>query len=472
MRVVIVLGGRSGSSMVAGALHKAGCLMGTEFIPADHTNPHGTFEDKEFFEFNRKILANQAQAEGYAPLVAQRCARIWGIKDPALAHLLPRLLPYLGDDVRLVSVQRERAAQINSFMRAYLVSRKKAEEWYERQVGAELLRVSEFDGPVLELDFDEIRADPEAEIGYLLSFAFEGLKPPSLEQWKAATRHIVAGTKVHAAGFGSVAVGVRINKHPEVPFFCSWSALLTGGLRRGDTILEPQAYQPAHWASQSLAKAFLRSGRDTLLMVDDDMTFSPNALHRMRENRANWEYDVVSALAVRRVPSKPSPVLMLYLGEAPEPWNRRGDHFERVPQFVKGEVKEVDAVGLAFTLIRRRVLEAMVSEHGLEFSFDELFCYGPGRESDDIPFSRRCRELGFRMANDTSVDVGHVAELVLTYDDWLRHNSQVTDVCVDRLQEAATEAERAGAPLAVELLRELLAGGRDGLQDCRDDDSG
>lgn len=243
-------------------------------------------------------------------------------------------------------------------------------------------------------------------------------------------------------GWGNLAVGVRIAKHPEPSFFTAWTALLTGGLRNGDTVLMPAAQMPAHWASNKLAQNFLRGDKDTLLMLDDDMTFPMDAVKRMRENEGNWEYDVVMGLCTHRV-WPPKPVVMQLMEQPPLPFRLRGDHFGSTPKFEVGGVIEVDAVGLAFTFIRRRVLEAMVDEEwGLKYSY--FFDYGVGMESDDISFCRRCRELGFRMGVDTTIEIGHIGAQPLGWQDYERwqasqHTVDVTSDDLVPILEAAAE---------------------------------
>ena len=58
MRNVIILGsGRSGTSMVAGVLSKAGYYMGDKLYPARHSNPKGFFEAPEINRINEKLIA-------------------------------------------------------------------------------------------------------------------------------------------------------------------------------------------------------------------------------------------------------------------------------------------------------------------------------------------------------------------------------------------------------------------------------
>lgn len=58
MKNCIILGsGRSGTSMAAGVLRKAGYFMGTQLTLANETNPKGQFEDREINAINEEILA-------------------------------------------------------------------------------------------------------------------------------------------------------------------------------------------------------------------------------------------------------------------------------------------------------------------------------------------------------------------------------------------------------------------------------
>jgi hypothetical protein len=56
---VLVVAGmhRSGTSFIASLLHRGGCRMGETFLPADLNNRRGYFEDLEFLNLNRRMLA-------------------------------------------------------------------------------------------------------------------------------------------------------------------------------------------------------------------------------------------------------------------------------------------------------------------------------------------------------------------------------------------------------------------------------
>jgi hypothetical protein len=57
-RVLVVAGmHRSGTSVLASLLHRSGCPMGEQMLPADAQNRPGYFEDLEFLDLNRRMLA-------------------------------------------------------------------------------------------------------------------------------------------------------------------------------------------------------------------------------------------------------------------------------------------------------------------------------------------------------------------------------------------------------------------------------
>jgi hypothetical protein len=78
---------------------------------------------------------------------------------------------------------------------------------------------------------------------------------------------------------------------------------------------------------------------------------------------------------------------------------------------------EVDATGMAFTLITRRAIEAMVPGWP---TFEERQSMPPppvfkwtGELGEDFLFCREAKAAGLRIFVDTSVKVGHVAEITV-----------------------------------------------------------
>ena len=117
MKVITVAGfHRSGTSLLAQLLHRAGLFVGDDLIGTDSTNPYGHIEDREFVRVHEALLADNGLTwqvdRPLLPYVApDRWAHMahlvekrglahtrWGFKDPrscfflhAWKHLLPDL---------------------------------------------------------------------------------------------------------------------------------------------------------------------------------------------------------------------------------------------------------------------------------------------------------------------------------------------------------------------------------------------
>lgn len=152
MRNCIILGsGRSGTSMVAGTLFRAGYFMGNKLLPSNDDNPKGYFEDYEINAINEDLLGplipKRVKILGreyfrYQPLksqrwvawlpigveipcppeIAQRMQRAtlkepYCFKDPRFCYTLPVWRPYL-KDVVFVVVFREPAKTAVSILKA------------------------------------------------------------------------------------------------------------------------------------------------------------------------------------------------------------------------------------------------------------------------------------------------------------------------------------------------------------------
>jgi len=461
-RCILVIGtGRSGTSMVAGMLNQLGVKMGEKFMPADRNNPYGTFEDYELFQINWRVADKSLEPDALEPLLKKRCENdIWGFKDPRLIetaqHVIP-MLEELGCDVRVVVCRRNRAETVNSYMRAYHRGRVLSERWYEESIRALAARMLELRCPVMELWFDEIMNNTEEEALELMHFVYEGNKLPSSVALHSAVKHVRKKPRKKVRGWGDLAIGVRVAKVPEPHFFVDWTKLLTGGLRERDSILMPEMFQPAHWAANKTVRNFVNSNKDSLLMIDDDMTFPMDAVHQLRENKENWKYDIVMAFCTRRG-WPPYPIVYKLQEEKEAPRNLSGDPFHMTTDFNDGDVVEVDTTGLAFTLIRREVVEAMIDEQwGLNHT--RFFKY-EHEESEDISFCRRARELGFRIAVDTNVKIGHIChqprgweEFVIWRDSQPKNKNFVTDA--EDLEPILEDAIAQGNAKARELLEKI-----------------
>lgn len=124
---------------------------------------------------------------------------------------------------------------------------------------------------------------------------------------------------------------------------------------------------------------------ETLLFIDSDMEFEPDAYRKLLKTKG----DIVCGLFWNRVsPSYPTICVK----------KRNDDGTDRLETIQPdGTVQDVDAVGMAFTLIRKPVIEW--AEYP---AFQHL-----GAISEDYVFCLKARKDGFSIRCDTSLQIGH-----------------------------------------------------------------
>lgn len=145
---------------------------------------------------------------------------------------------------------------------------------------------------------------------------------------------------------------------------------------------------------------------DWLIFIDDDMTWQPSAISTLVETQRSLDLDIVGGLCFQRgAPFQPT----LY---------RQGEGgYTFMEVWPENTAVEVDATGMAFTLVTRRAIEKMVPGWP---TFEERQHMPPppvfkwtGELGEDFLFCREAKEAGLRVYVDTSVKVGHIAEITV-----------------------------------------------------------
>lgn len=166
-------------------------------------------------------------------------------------------------------------------------------------------------------------------------------------------------------------------------------------------------------ARNHLVQAFLASGLDYLLFVDNDAVWHAGAVLRLMEHNLPM---VCGCMYTTSVP--PKPTMGRYAGKGSNGLHyyrfgavaqaivdaAREEYGESLPAengllFKQPKLLDVDGCGMHFTLIRRDVLTALP---GPWFAF----C-GDATGGEDFYFCRRVREAGFPIYADLSVQTGH-----------------------------------------------------------------
>jgi len=203
--VVPVIGmHRSGTSAIAGALHKGGVLMGSERHfkpPPSRQNPKGFFEDFRFRRLNDRLLERNGYVvkswEVDIPQFAddgrirrsrrrligrcQRSAGAWGWKDPRTCLVLDLWLSDLEaagllPQTRVLFVHRHPAAVADSLRRRDWLGMDVGLRLWTRYTTRSLAAIETFGVPVHYLGYEGVLADPGRtldEVGEFLEGAFD-----------------------------------------------------------------------------------------------------------------------------------------------------------------------------------------------------------------------------------------------------------------------------------------------------------
>jgi hypothetical protein len=153
---------RSGTSLVAQLLHRAGLFLGYDLMGATFSNPHGHFEDVEVYNLHEQILADNGHtwlvSEPFLPVITgshwRRMERIiqrrnaehglWGFKDPRVC-LFMMVWKYLLPNAKALLVYRHFSDT------AYSLGRRQSTELFSRPAGPERMYRRFWEEPDLAL---------------------------------------------------------------------------------------------------------------------------------------------------------------------------------------------------------------------------------------------------------------------------------------------------------------------------------
>lgn len=154
---------------------------------------------------------------------------------------------------------------------------------------------------------------------------------------------------------------------------------------------------------------------DWVIMIDDDMTWEPDALLRLVDTYHSLkdqglDPDIVGGLCFRRgFPYQPT----LYMRETATtgPYNIR-------ETWEPGEIVEVDATGMAFCLIAKRAFERLVGDEMPPYEVrrdhtktPDFFQWRDGM-GEDLRFCMDVKAAGGRIFVDTGIKTGHVTAVL------------------------------------------------------------
>lgn len=179
--------------------------------------------------------------------------------------------------------------------------------------------------------------------------------------------------------------------------FCTSLAMLR---KVGDCIIASKQGSLIYAARDDLAKMAIKMDADYILWLDSDMVFDPDILEKLLQDTEKG--DIISGLYFRRA-APFSPVLFDKL----ELVDDKPVHTEisEIPE----DVFEVGGIGFGCVLMPTDVLL------GVALKFGEMFMPFKGM-GEDIAFSWRARQCGFKIVCDPKIKLGHVGHIIITED--------------------------------------------------------
>jgi hypothetical protein len=145
---------------------------------------------------------------------------------------------------------------------------------------------------------------------------------------------------------------------------------------------------------------------DWLLFIDDDMVWRPDAVGKLIAQFEENDLDMLGGLCFRRAePYQPT----LYMRE--QPTSGAYNFLEAWPE---NEVVEVDATGMAFVVIRKRVFEMIggpMPPYAMRQGAPPNFFRWEGQLGEDLRFCQDAKASGARIWVDTGIEIGHVSEV-------------------------------------------------------------
>lgn len=183
----------------------------------------------------------------------------------------------------------------------------------------------------------------------------------------------------------------------------------------------------------TLADICIKGDYTHILYIDSDMTFPPDALHKLFSHNV----DICTALCFARKEMHNPCVYKRIEYENPVYGVQNGNI--TIEDDIERDFFEVKACGMAFCLIKRDAIKDIRDK-----SAGELFRY-IGTFGEDLSFCIRALKAGYKIWCDGTVPIGHVGEQIFTKKDW--YYAKQMEELRKKVEEADAEAQNASINL-------------------------
>ena len=207
----------------------------------------------------------------------------------------------------------------------------------------------------------------------------------------------------------------------ELTAYMLTSAMADPGFPRLVGALPKQSGPRIAEGRNSLVRHFLTLGADWLLMLDDDMTFAPDALDRLLRGAHPVDRPIMGGLCFGGGRDGWFPTLYQLSPDV--------GSLIRLESWEQG-LLPVDATGGACLLIHRSVFERLAGSYEPPWEWFQETRLGDKSTGEDITFCLRARAAGFPIFVNTEVEFGHMKLVEVDrkfFEDWRRsHRFVVT----------------------------------------------
>ena len=198
----------------------------------------------------------------------------------------------------------------------------------------------------------------------------------------------------------------------QVPVrFCQSLAMLQ---KVGDCVLAMQMGSLIYTSRNSLATKALQSEADYVFWLDSDMVFEPDTLIRMMDTLQKNDLDILTGLYFRRVPPY-TPVLFSKLDKRTETifdWAE--------PKELPDHLFEVEGCGFGCVLMK---VDPFID---VQARFGNMFA-PIANTGEDLAFSWRARQCGYKIWCDPSIELGHVGYIQSSRQFYESYKAQVKE---------------------------------------------
>jgi hypothetical protein len=172
-----------------------------------------------------------------------------------------------------------------------------------------------------------------------------------------------------------------------------------------------------HRARSFIADKALEQGFDYLLFIDGDMVFPAEGLDRLIDRDA----DVVGALCTMR-----QPPCLPTIGMFKKDPEGNVEKVQTILKYPDNALLEVDSIGMAFTLISRKALQAVKDTQPKgagSFRFEPL--PNGGELPEDSAFCYRAKQAGLKIHCDTGLSILHKGYKLWGEQDYLMYRDKL-----------------------------------------------